>query len=78
MSSHWYGRFVEVWREEKLTPYGPMTQLETCYLEAYWQLHCAQMFDIDAQLERFSRNVTGILGTGDVESDQRLDPETNS
>lgn len=66
----WYARFSSAWREDKLTPFGPMTELEARYLEAHWQLHCAQMFDIDTQLRSFARNCTGILGAGDVESDQ--------
>lgn len=75
---NWYARFVTAWREDKLTPFGPMTQLEACYLEAHWQLHCAQMFDLDTQLARFSANCTGILGTADVESDQRRDTDTEA
>ena len=76
----WYEKFVVAWRKDRLTPFGPMTRLESCYLEAHWQLHCAHMPDIDTQLENFARNVTGILPDAsiDVRSDQGLGNETQA
>lgn len=62
MSATWHARFVSAWREDKALPFGPLTRLETLWIEASWQLHCAQMASLDEQLSRFSNNITGFLG----------------